>query len=75
MMRPSAAESAAESATESTAAIPSRAIIALSFAAFGSGMSMRIADSMLVRLAADFGIALGAAAMVINVFGFAYGLS
>ncbi len=67
--------SAAKSATESTAAIPSRAIIALSFAAFGSGMSMRIADSMLVRLAADFGIALGAAAMVITVFGFAYGLS
>lgn len=56
-------------------AIPSRAILALSFAAFGSGMSMRIADSMLVRLASDFGIALGAAAMVITVFGFAYGLS
>lgn len=56
-------------------AIPSNAIIALSFAAFGSGMSMRIADSMLVRLASDFGIALGAAAMVITVFGFAYGVS
>lgn len=55
--------------------IPSTAIIALSFAAFGSGMSMRVADSMLVRLASDFGIALGAAAMVITVFGFAYGLS
>ncbi len=55
--------------------IPTPAIIALSFAAFGSGMSMRIADSMLVRLASDFGIPLGSAAMVITVFALAYGLS
>lgn len=55
--------------------IPSSAIIALSFASFGSGMSMRIADSMLVRLAGDFNVALGTAAMVITVFGFAYGAS
>lgn len=65
--------SATDPVADST--IPSKAIIALSFAAFGSGMSMRIADSMLVRLASDFGIALGAAAMVITVFGLAYGLS
>jgi predicted MFS family arabinose efflux permease len=55
--------------------IPSQAIIALSFAAFGSGMSMRVADSMLVRLASDFGVTLGTAAMVITVFALAYGLS
>jgi predicted MFS family arabinose efflux permease len=52
-----------------------RAIIALSAAAFGSGMSMRVADPMLVRLALDFSIPLGMAAWVVTVFGFAYGVS
>lgn len=61
--------------TEIRTELPPNAILGLSFAAFGSGMSMRIADSMLVRLADAFGIALGAAALVITVFGFAYGLS
>ncbi len=56
-------------------AIPSHAIFALSVASFGSGMSMRIVDSMLVRLAGDFGVTLGVAAMAITVFGVAYGLS
>ncbi len=55
--------------------IPSNAILALSVASFGSGMSMRIVDSMLVRLADDFGVTLGVAAMAITVFGVAYGLS
>lgn len=55
--------------------IPAGAILALSFGAFGSGMSMRVADAMLVRLAADFNVALGTAALVITVFGVAYGLS
>ena len=52
-----------------------RAIIALSAAAFGSGMSMRVADPMLVRLASDFSIPLGMAAWAVTVFGFAYGVS
>lgn len=52
-----------------------RAIIGLSAAAFGSGMSMRVADPMLVRLALDFSIPLGMAAWVVTVFGFAYGVS
>lgn len=52
-----------------------RAIIALSAAAFGSGMSMRVADPMLVRLSSDFSIPLGMAAWVVTVFGFAYGVS
>ena len=55
--------------------IPTAAIIALSFGSFGSGMSMRVTDAMLVRLAADFHVALGTAAMTITVFGFAYGFS
>jgi predicted MFS family arabinose efflux permease len=52
-----------------------RAIIALSAAAFGSGMSMRVADPMLVRLSMDFSIPLGMAAWVVTVFGLAYGVS
>lgn len=56
-------------------AIPARALLALSVASFGSGMSMRIVDSMLVRLASEFGVTLGTAAMAITVFGVSYGLS
>jgi predicted MFS family arabinose efflux permease len=52
-----------------------RAIVALSAAAFGSGMSMRVADPMLVRLSIDFSIPLGMAAWVVTVFGLAYGVS
>ncbi len=55
--------------------IPSNAILALSLASFGSGVSMRIVDSMLIRLAGDFNVSLGVAAMAITVFGVAYGLS
>lgn len=55
--------------------IPAHAVLALSFAAFGSGMSMRMTDAMLIRLADNFSIGLGTAAMVITVFGFAYGVS
>lgn len=55
--------------------IPSTAILALSVASFGSGMSMRVTDSMLVRLAGDFGLTLGMASLVITVFGVAYGFS
>ena len=50
------------------------AIIALSGAAFGSGMSMRVMDPMLVQLASDFSITLSTASQVITVFGLAYGL-
>ncbi len=52
-----------------------RAIIALSAAAFGSGMSMRVADPMLLRLSSDFNIPLGLAAWVVTIFGLAYGCS
>lgn len=52
-----------------------RAIVALSAGAFGSGMSMRVADPMLLRLSANFDVPLGLAAWVITVFGLAYGCS
>ena len=52
-----------------------RAIIALSAAAFGSGMSMRVTDPMLLRLSSDFSITVGMAAWVVTIFGLAYGFS
>ena len=52
-----------------------RAIVALSAGAFGSGMSMRVTDPMLLRLSSDFDIPLGLAAWVITIFGLAYGCS
>lgn len=55
--------------------LPSTAIIALAFASFSSAMSMRIADSMLVRLASEFDMALGAVSIVITVFGVVYGFA
>ena len=55
--------------------VPRSAFIALGLAAFGSGMSMRVADPMLVRLAADFSIGIGAASAVITLFSLAYGVA
>ena len=53
--------------------LPRGAIVALSVAAFGSGMSLRVMDAMLPRLAAEFALSLGAAVSVIPVFALAYG--
>ena len=44
-------------------------------AAFASGISLRITDPLLPRLAQEFGLSLGTVAMVITVFAVAYGLS
>ncbi len=46
----------------------------LASAAFFSGAALRICDSMLPRLAADFGLTPGAAGAVIIGFALAYGL-
>ncbi len=42
---------------------------------FGSGMSMRVVDPMLVRLADEFSITIALASWAVTVFGFAYGIS
>jgi MFS family permease len=57
------------------AAIPRAAIFALSLAAFGSGMSLRLTDPQLPRLAAEFGVSLASASYVITCFSVAYGFS
>ena len=57
------------------ASIPRAAIFALSLAAFGSGMSLRLTDAQLPRLAAEFGVSLASASFVITCFSVAYGFS
>ena len=44
--------------------LPASAILGLSVASFGSGMSMRVADSMLVKLADTFAINLAIASLI-----------
>lgn len=56
-------------------ALPRGAILALSVAAFGSGVSMRVSDPLLPGLSQAFSITLGHAALVITVFAIAYGFS
>jgi predicted MFS family arabinose efflux permease len=57
------------------ASIPRAAIFALSLAAFGSGMSLRLTDPQLPRLASEFGVSLASASYVITCFSVAYGFS
>ena len=68
---PAAAPAPAAAAT----AVPVLAIAALALAAMASGVSLRVADALLPRLAHDFAISLGEAAQVITAFAVAYGLS
>ena len=55
--------------------LPRGAIFALSLAAFGSGMSVRLTDPQLPTLAAEFGVSLASASYVITCFAVAYGFS
>lgn len=57
------------------APVPPGAIICLSLAAFGSGLSLRINDALLPKLAAEFAITLGQASQVVSAFAIAYGLA
>lgn len=55
--------------------VPRTAFIALGLAAFGSGMSMRVADPMLVRLSSEFSVTVGTVSAVITAFSVAYGIA
>lgn len=59
----------------SKARAPGAAILALSAAAFGSGLSLRVTDPLLPRLATQFDVTLGRSADVVTFFAVAYGLS
>lgn len=60
---------------QSAPTIPAFAILALSLAAFGSGISLRVTDALLPKLSSDFAISLGEASLVITVFSIAYGIA
>ena len=64
-----------EARAQSVSPIPPFAIPALSLAAFGSAISLRVTDPLLPRLAAEFGMSLGNVSYVITVFSIAYGFS
>ena len=51
------------------------AFIALSLAAFGSGVSQRVTDPLLPRFALDFGVSLGEASWVVTIFTLGYGFN
>ena len=54
---------------------PVLAVAGLALAAMASGISLRVADALLPRLANEFSISIGAASQVIAAFAVAYGLS
>jgi predicted MFS family arabinose efflux permease len=56
-------------------ALPRGAVVLLSLAAFGSGMSMRVNDALLPLLSSTFAVSIGDASAVIGVFAVAYGLA
>lgn len=51
------------------------AFVALSLAAFGSGVSQRVADPMLPRFAVEFDVSLGAASWIVTIFTLGYGFN
>jgi predicted MFS family arabinose efflux permease len=55
--------------------LPRGAVLGLSIAAFASGISLRVTDALLPRLASEFSLSLGEAAHVITVFAVAYGFA
>ncbi len=62
-------------AAPAPAPVPVLAIAALSLAALASGVSLRLTDALLPRLAQEFSVSLGQASQVITSFAVAYGLS
>ncbi len=55
-------------------AVPTRAIVFLSIAAFASAATTRICDGMLPQISTDFAVTAGAAAQVITAYSASYGL-
>ncbi len=55
--------------------LPRGSIACLALAAFGSGLSLRVNDALLPRLAGEFAVSLDDASQVISLFAIAYGVS
>jgi predicted MFS family arabinose efflux permease len=60
--------------TSAPAAVPVRAIVFLSLAAFGSAAALRVTDAMLPQLAREFAVTTGTAGHVVTAFAISYGL-
>ena len=52
-----------------------RAIVLMSLAAFGSGISLRVSDPLLPQVAGDFGVNVGAASAIVTAYAVPYGLT
>ena len=61
------------SAPPDTRKTPTRSIILLAVAGFASQAQVRVTDSLLPQIAADFGTTVGAAAMVVTTYVIAHG--
>lgn len=55
--------------------VPGFAVVALSIAAFASGLSLRLTDPLLLLISSEFHVTAGRAALVITAFSIAYGAS
>ncbi len=55
--------------------MPRSAVGCLALAAFASGLSLRVNDALLPRLAGEFAVSLGQASQVIGAFAIAYGIA
>ena len=63
------------SSTPSTGdATPTRAIAVLALASFASAANLRVCDPLLPQMAAELGVTIGGAAMVVMSFALAYGV-
>jgi predicted MFS family arabinose efflux permease len=62
-------------AAPAESSVSALSIAALALAAFGSGVSLRVNDALLPRLAGEFHVTLAQAAQVVSVFAIAYGLA
>ena len=71
--------SAPPSAISAAAPAPDRgltwAIVLMSLAAFGSGISLRVSDPLLPQVATDFGVSVGAASAIVTAYAVPYGLT
>jgi YNFM family putative membrane transporter len=54
--------------------IPTRAIAVLALASFASAANLRVCDPLLPQMAAELGVTIGGAAMVVMSFALAYGV-
>jgi len=53
--------------------LPTRAIVVMAVAAFGATANLRVADSLLPQVAAEFGTSIGSASAIVTAYALAFG--